>query len=326
VEWLKNENGISFQDLGVVYSPAAVDASGQIPYLRKNESMSIELWFTPGSAGSSSFACIFGLYNEHLSEIFSLSQVKSLLNLSKYLKPENNSSTHNWRWLKNVFLKGQRRFLTITSDKTGTTVYIDGKKARKYRNYSLMFSRDLSTVWHMLIGNNPSGTKPWTGIIHGLAIYNQALSPEKVIKHFEKWRNKSALSLLKEKDIIALYPMNEKSGQIIHNAVLNHYHLSIPAIFKILKKNFLKLSGDALKLNGSSLRDMRINILGFIPLGYLLLVTFYSTKSPWTSSWRIFFLAVLGGTVVSLVVEILQAYLPTRTSSLTDLIFNSFGQ
>lgn len=37
------------------------------------------------------------------------------------------------------------------------------------------------------------------------------------------------------------------------------------------------------------------------------------------------FLAVLGGTVLSLVIEILQAYLPTRNSSLSDLIYNSFG-
>jgi VanZ family protein len=119
--------------------------------------------------------------------------------------------------------------------------------------------------------------------------------------------------------------MNEQNGQIIHNAVRNHFHLTIPARFKILKKNFLKLSGNALKLNGSSLRDIRINILGFIPIGFLLLVTIYSTKSSWTSSWRLIFLVVLGGTVLSLVIEILQAYLPARNSSLTDLIFNTFG-
>ena len=166
----------------------------------------------------------------------------------------------------NVFFKGQRRFLTITSDKNSTTVYFDGRKVKNFRNYSLMLSKKQASACRIVIGNDPSGTKPWTGKIHGLAIYNHALSPERVFEHFEKWRNESALSLLKEKDIVALYPMDEKNGQIIHNAVSNHYHLSIPARFRILKKNFLKLSGNALELNGSSLRDMRINILGFIPL------------------------------------------------------------
>jgi VanZ family protein len=96
-------------------------------------------------------------------------------------------------------------------------------------------------------------------------------------------------------------------------------------MFKILKKSFLKLNGNAFNFNSASLRDMRINILGFIPLGCLLLVTIYSTNSSRTSSWRLIFLAILGGTVISLIVEILQAFLPTRTSSLTDLIFNTFG-
>jgi VanZ family protein len=227
--------------------------------------------------------------------------------------------------LNNAFFIGQRRFLTITSDKNNTTVYLDGRRVKKYRNYSLIRSRKQASAWRIVIGNDPSGRKPWTGKIHGLAIYNHSLSPEQVGKHFDKWRNKSALSLLEEKDIYALYPMNEKSGQLIHNAASNHYHLSIPDKFKILKKSYLKLSGNALELNGSSLRDMRINILGFIPLGYLLIVTIYSNKSSWSSSWRLIFLAIFGGTVVSLFIEILQAYLPTRNSSLSDLIFNTFG-
>jgi VanZ family protein len=78
-------------------------------------------------------------------------------------------------------------------------------------------------------------------------------------------------------------------------------------------------------IQAASLRDMGINIIGFIPIGYLLLVTIYSTKSSWISSWRLIYLVVVGGTAISLINEILQAYLATRNSSLSDLIFNSFG-
>ena len=107
----------------------------------------------------------------------------------------------------------------------------------------------LSPRWRMIIGCDPSGTKPWRGKIHGLALYNHALSPEQVSKHFEKWRNKSALSLIKEKEIINLYLMDEKNGQIIHNAVRNQFHLSIPGRFTILNKKFLELSRNSLKLS-----------------------------------------------------------------------------
>jgi VanZ family protein len=227
--------------------------------------------------------------------------------------------------LNNAFFKGQRRFLTITSDKHNTAVYLDGKKVKEYRNYSLTPTKELTPAWRIVMGNDPTGKRPWTGKIHGLALYNHSLSSEKVSEHFEKWRSESALSLLKGKDIIALYPMDEQSGNTIHNVVNDRYNLLIPDKFEILKKNFLQLSCNALKLDISTLRDVGINIIGFIPLGYFLFVYIFSIQSLKTPSWRLIILAILGGIAVSLIIEILQAYLPTRNSSLTDLIFNTFG-
>ena len=197
MEWLNNENGILFHDLGIVYGPAEYKNSDQISLLGKDKSISIEIWLTPGSDGYNHFSYIFGLYDDYGQEIFSLSQVKSLLNISKYKKPGKRGLTYNWRWLKNAFFKGQKRFLTITSDKTGTTVYLDGKRAHKFRNYSLMPTGELTPPGRMVIGNDLSGTKPWTGKIHGLAFYNHALSPEQVIEHFEKWRRQLCLITLK---------------------------------------------------------------------------------------------------------------------------------
>jgi VanZ family protein len=325
VEWLNNENGISFQDLGIIYGPTENNDSDQNPLLAKDKSVSIEIWLTPGSYFHRSFSNIFSLYDDNQPEIFSFRQVRSSLNISKYQTLGKRGATHSWRWLGNFFFSGQRRLLTITSDKESTTVYFDGRKVKKFRNYSLMLGKKQASPSRIVIGNDPSGTQPWRGKIHGLAIYNHELYPERVFEHFEKWKNGSALPLSREKDIVVFYPMDEKNGQKIHNAASNHYHLSIPIRFKILKKNYLKLSRNALKLEGLSLRDMYINILGFIPLGYLLVVNISSFMSSRASTWRLIFWAILGGTLISLFIEILQAFLPTRNSSLTDLIFNALG-
>jgi len=326
VNWLKNENGISFDARGIVYGPVEFRDSDQIPLLGKNEPFSVELWLSPGSDGHGRFSTIFGLYDDRYQEIFSFSQVKSLLNISNYQNTLKKESTHNWRWINNAFSKGQMRFIAITSDKTSTTVYLDGKKTRRCRNFSLILNKELTPKWRMVVGNDPTGKKPWVGKIFGLAIYNHILSPEQVGEHYKNWKGESVSSLLKEKKILALYPMDEQNGKLIHNVLDDRYHLSIPAGFKILKKNFLKLSDNALKLKGSSLQDMCINILGFIPLGFLiyLVLNVHHIFSKATS-WQRIMLAVIGGTAISLMVEILQAYLPTRNSSLSDLIFNSFG-
>ena len=71
---------------------------------------------------------------------------------------------------------------------------------------------------------------------------------------------------------------------------------------------------------------MRINILGFVPLGYFFFLVFslYSQTMK-TPAWRLIIPAILGGIIVSLIIETLQVYLPTRHSSVTDLIFNTIG-
>jgi glycopeptide antibiotics resistance protein len=129
----------------------------------------------------------------------------------------------------------------------------------------------------------------------------------------------------KDKNLIALYPMDERGGKKIHNVVNNRYNLLIPNKFKVLKKNTLHLPCNVLKSSRANLRDTIVNLIGFIPFGYLLLVYLNSIQPLKKSSWQLIILTIICGIATSLIVEILQGYLPTRNSSITDLILNSSG-
>jgi VanZ family protein len=181
-------------------------------------------------------------------------------------------------------------------------------------------------ILHIVIGNDPFGRQPWAGEIHGLAIYDIALSKEQVFENYNKWQHDSNFFVTIKSDILALYPIDEQHGKSIHNVVKSQNNLIIPDRFKILKKSYLGFSEKTLKLAGTNLLDLFVNIVGFIPLGVFFFGTIdlYS-KSLKPSSWILIILAIIGGIAISLIVEILQAYLPTRNSSLTDIIFNSFG-
>jgi VanZ family protein len=71
-------------------------------------------------------------------------------------------------------------------------------------------------------------------------------------------------------------------------------------------------------------RDFIINIVGFIPFGYLVLLYFVSSTSK-CGLLGMTLLAVAAGTGTSLILESVQFYIPGRISSLFDLIANGMG-
>lgn len=67
--------------------------------------------------------------------------------------------------------------------------------------------------------------------------------------------------------------------------------------------------------------DVGVNLLGYAPLGFLLaLAALRSRRVPWAVS-----VAVLGAGLLSLALETLQTYLPSRVSSNVDLALNTLG-
>jgi len=63
--------------------------------------------------------------------------------------------------------------------------------------------------------------------------------------------------------------------------------------------------------------------IGFIPFGFFL--SFWLIKGRQWASGHAYLGAIFIGISVSLSIELLQIYLPTRDSSMTDLICNTIG-
>jgi glycopeptide antibiotics resistance protein len=75
--------------------------------------------------------------------------------------------------------------------------------------------------------------------------------------------------------------------------------------------------------NLSGLRDVLINILGFAPFGFcvLLYCQLAARERPILNA----VLTVCAGAAVSLLIELIQVWLPIRVSSATDLVCNILG-
>ena len=72
-----------------------------------------------------------------------------------------------------------------------------------------------------------------------------------------------------------------------------------------------------------NVQDVVINVLGFVPFGFL--GVFWMVTSRRVSLVAAAFTTLLIAFTMSLGIEVAQAYLPTRNSSLLDLITNVAG-
>lgn len=99
----------------------------------------------------------------------------------------------------------------------------------------------------------------------------------------------------------------------------------LPPNYKVSKPVFLSTSTAYLSLGLGTVFDVLINFGGFVPFGYLLFCVSRIHNQRRKTSWIIFVLTICAGITLSLVIEFAQAYIPSRNSSLYDLLLNSFG-
>jgi VanZ like family/Concanavalin A-like lectin/glucanases superfamily len=311
VQWLPDKNGVHFGWYGEIYSAAPWN-QGRIAGKDPGTQFSIEIWLEPDQ--------IFGWTSSILS-FYDFEQRKRLelqQSISNLVVRGSFSDQQHHRELRNVWLDdirdGSPRFMTITSGPQGTVLYLEGACQK---SYALTPAQD-NLSGTLILGCPAAKVKPFAGKIFGLALYGRALTDTEVLQHYKEWIDGRTSELKTGPDITALYLFDERAGDLIRNHAGTMPQLIRPRRFSILHKTFLKLD-----LHKIDWLDIVLNIAGFIPFGWLLSAYFQSGAG--FSGSKAFLLAVVLGGVTSLFIETSQAYLPSRDSSLLDLINNVLG-
>ena len=168
--------------------------------------------------------------------------------------------------------------------------------------------------------------RQWRGEIRGLAIYAKQLTPAEVLSHYAAWTapdplNHDPLNPSDTGAAIARYAFSERSGREVHSAVSPGPTLEIPTSFDVPHKAMLRSAFEEFDPSRHYLYDVLENVAGFIPLGAILCVYFSFTHPR---SKAVLYATLIGGSL-SLTIEVLQAYIPRRTSGMTDIITNTLG-
>jgi hypothetical protein len=311
VRWL-NGRGLYFGRYGSVVSaePLKADAS------RTDGACSLEIWLEPRRVHSSGTILAF-YWPESRIIPFALRQSLGDLILQRTTQDQFHHSNKAKIYVDDVFSRRQPVLVTISSGLTGTTVYADGAFVKQYTNFRFS-RRDLTGQF--VIGNSPVTTDDWSGQMRGFAVYDRELTADEIAGHFANWTKEEGKELAPA-GAVALYLFNEQSGNIVHNQIDSATDLLIPERFFVLHEQVLERPWDEFRRDWNYWKDVGINVAGFIPLGF----SFFAYFSGMRSIKRPGLVTAALGFFVSLTIEVLQSFLPTRDSGMTDLITNTLG-
>jgi hypothetical protein len=323
VSWLEDQKGIEihakYYKLGIIYSPDPLAVPAE---LSQQGGITLELWLESKFKRRNHLGYILSLYAGKDTELLVLGQWRSsLIVRSRDITPKGRINHRNIS-LRNALPVGQRRFLTLVSSREGTRIYLNGKLAQSYPGSPMSLPGNTTPV-QLVLGIAPTGDYRWSGNLLGLAIYNKGLPANQVLEHYQEWTRGRWKRFRTDDGLVVLYPFNERGGQWVHDRASRENNLLIPSTFVVLEKEILAPFWRNFALSRCSVKDIVLNVFGFIPLGFCLAA--YLCKAGTFSQHLIYALAIMLGGCLSLTIELFQIYLPLRSSSLLDLILNILG-
>jgi hypothetical protein len=323
-KWLKTKNGIQFNQKGQVISTEST--SGLYQMLTEGNGLTLEVWISTydiiqdGPARILSYSIDTHLRNFTLAQ----SKDKLVMRLRTEITDQNGIVPHIE--VENIFGVNNFYHIIITYNFSNECVFINGKKRVCDYTVSGKFS-NWDPSFKLVVGNEATGDRPWLGEIYYVAIYNEALNSREIKWNYEAGLQNTRCSnenrLTNGTRPVVCYLFNEKGGNQIADAGISPYkfNLHIPGRLPV-NRPFLYLP---------SLRDLHshfftidslLNILGFIPFGFLL---HRLVKLRLKNGLQTVAIVLIIGLFISLGCEVLQHFLPSRCSSIIDVFTNMFG-
>jgi hypothetical protein len=324
VNWIPDRPGLRFSKNGIAYTNSFIGLIEE--NISKPCSFSVEIALKPASYDKKGFNFILALYNRKDNNQLLMGQYLLMGEYrSKILLMNGNDYDYKKRTRRIVLNAASpsstTRFITITSGKKGTEVYLNGQLVRTKKDLTLKIPNNSKA--RLLIGNSANSRHSWQGDVYGVAFYGYTLNAQEVKLHFNKWFQEQNFSFAKKDKPFVLFFFDEKEGEKAFDHAAGKNHLEIPWKMKKLEREFLSMTLSIWNFSRSSIKDIFLNLVGFIPFGFVLSATLIKIGGTFEKN-DVLITVVLCFTV-SLMIEIVQAWIPLRYSRMLDLILNTLG-
>lgn len=213
-------------------------------------------------------------------------------------------------------------FLTITTDNDRTRLFINGAITNEAKELTLSIPSNRKQL-RLILGNSVYGKHGWAGDMSYFAWHDKAFSIEDVQYYYDNWAAGSHSPPAPISDTHLLYTFNSIEQKLIYDQSGHNMPLHLPAKVPVFKRAFLTIPLYDFKANRSFWTDTILNLIGFIPLGAVV-YSWLQHRSALQGRKKIF-ISLTFCFSLSLAIELLQGWIPHRSSSLLDLILNTLG-
>ena len=285
--------------------------------------LSIELAVRPLTGGDTRSARILSVHDDRGKEHFFIGQWKSHLILR--IRNRKRADRHSTLEIgaDRILAAGAKRLVTVVSAEDGTSLYVDGAKFESSPRVPLL-PKGSEQPGYLLLGDAPTGHEGWTGDIFELSFFDRAMPEDEIRGRFTAWKNRgSGNRHSSPDDPVISYRFDRPGSSVVPARADATYGLVLPTTYRVMHKAVLALPGDEFAFTRSFAADAALNILGFVPAGFFFFARF--RRSRLSPSLPPAAVSMMLGGLLSLTIELLQAHLPTRDSSITDLALNVVG-
>jgi VanZ family protein len=323
-QWIRDPAGISFPDDGQLISDGP--ARSLFEHMQQGSGLSIEVWIETDHIGQTGPARIISYSLNTLSRNFTVGQSFDQLIFRLRTSETDLNGTQPHLVVDNVFVGTGLLHIVVTYNFSEQLVFINGELRKKARFLKGDFS-NWDPSHKLVIGNEASGGRPWLGKIFYAAIYNRPLYGREVRENYQAGltgqKHKAAVHNHAFDGISARYLFDEAKGDRVFNRVNSRSRvpLVLPAFIRKKDKSFLSIPERFLS-SSRYIDDFIMNVMIFIPLGFLVHATF---RNRYGNTVWISVIAAAAGIFFTFTVETLQYFSLTRDSSSFDIFANSLG-
>ena len=313
--WLPYTSGLSFGRFGTVQSLGALKILGP----HDDTGGTIEIWVRPDRWTKS--ATLLTLFTPEHPLLFSIRQALADLELETTARKsggKRKARLYVYDGFGQSLREKKAVFITVAFGHGETGVYLNGALAGVSSSFGIPWDAFTGRV---VVADSSRQPDSFQGLIYGLAFYDEKLAGEQILRHYLTWTKNGHPAIAEDERNIALYLFDEGAGRVIHNRLAAGPDLYIPERYTVSNKISMEPFWQEFKMSRSYWKDVVENVVGFLPVGFVL-YGYFGDTCPIRG---VMLVSIALGLAMSLTIEILQTFLPTRNSGTADLITNTLG-